>query len=76
MDATSGITGIAYAMLGAALGYRIRLVVPGNVSPERLAILHAYGAELVFSDAMEGTDGAIRLVPDMVDAEPECSYAD
>jgi cysteine synthase B len=69
-DATSGNTGIAFAMLGAALGYRVKLVLPGNVSPERLAILRAYGAELVFSDAMEGTDGAIQVVRDMVNAEP------
>jgi cysteine synthase B len=73
-DATSGNTGIAFAMLGAALGYRVKLVLPSNVSPERLAILRAYGAELVFSDAMEGTDGAIELVRDMVAAEPGRYY--
>ena len=76
-DATSGNTGIAFAMLGAALGYRVKLVLPSNVSPERLAILRAYGAELVFSDALEGTDGAIEVVRDMVAAEPaRYFYAD
>ena len=64
-------------MLGAALGYRVKLVLPSNVSPERLAILRAYGAELVFSDALEGTDGAIEVVRDMVAAEPaRYFYAD
>lgn len=73
-DATSGNTGIAFAMLGAALGYRVQLVLPGNANPERLAILRAYGAGLVFSDAMEGTDGAVQIVRDMVDAEPAGYY--
>ena len=60
LDATSGNTGIAYAMLGAARGYRVKLAVPENVSPERLAILRAYGAELVLTDPLEGSDGAVR----------------
>jgi len=60
LDATSGNTGIAYAMLGAARGYRVALTVPENVSPERLAILRAYGAELILTDPLEGSDGAIR----------------
>jgi cysteine synthase B len=60
LDATSGNTGIAYAMLGAARGYRVLLVVPENVSPERLAILRAYGAELILTDPLDGSDGAIR----------------
>ena len=59
LDATSGNTGIAYAMIGAALGYRVRLCVPSNVTPERVAILRAYGAELVLTDPMQGSDGAI-----------------
>ena len=71
IDATSGNTGIAYAMLGAALGYRVKLVLPGNVGPERLAILRAYGAELVFSDSIEGIDGAIKVVREIVAAEPD-----
>ncbi len=60
LDATSGNTGIAYAMLGAARGYQVKLAVPENVSPERLAILRAYGAELILTDPLEGSDGAIR----------------
>ena len=59
MDSTSGNMGIAYAMLGAARGYRVKLFLPQNASPERIAILQAYGAELVFTDPLEGTDGAI-----------------
>src|SRR5689334_6565003 len=58
LDATSGNTGIAYAMLGAALGYRVRLCVPANVTSERLTILRAYGAELALTDPMDGSDGA------------------
>ena len=61
LDSTSGNTGIAYAMLGAALGYRVRLVMPGNVSDERKAMISAFGAEIVYSDAQEGRDGAIVL---------------
>lgn len=61
LDATSGNTGVAYAMLGAAFGYRVKLVVPGNVGAERRQLMLAYGAELVFSDPQEGSDGAIRL---------------
>ncbi len=60
LDATSGNTGIAYAMIAAARGYRLKLCVPGNVTAERLRTLRAYGAELVITDPMEGTDGAIR----------------
>ena len=64
-------------MLGAALGYRVKLVLPGNAGPERLAILRAYGAELVFSDSIEGTDGAIKVVREIVTAEPDrYFYAD
>ncbi len=60
LDATSGNTGIAYAMLGASRGYRVRLCVPSNVSRERKQLLYAYGAELVLTDPMDGSDGAIR----------------
>ena len=60
LDATSGNMGIAYAMLGAALGYRIRLVIPASVTPERKVILNAYGAEMIFTDPMAGSDGAIE----------------
>ena len=60
LDATSGNTGIAYAMIGAARGYRVRLCVPNNVTPERKQILGTYGAELIYTDPMDGSDGAIR----------------
>jgi S-sulfo-L-cysteine synthase (O-acetyl-L-serine-dependent) len=60
LDSTSGNTGIAYAMLGAALGYKVRLCLPDNASVERKRILKAYGAELVITPAAEGSDGAIR----------------
>ncbi|MGE0592825.1 MAG: PLP-dependent cysteine synthase family protein [Vicinamibacterales bacterium] len=59
LDATSGNTGIAYALIGAARGYRVRLCMPDNVTPERKRILKAFGAELVLTDPMEGSDGAI-----------------
>jgi len=60
LDATSGNTGIAYAMIGAALGYGVTLCVPTNITPERKRILAAYGPELIFTDPLEGSDGAIR----------------
>jgi cysteine synthase B len=60
LDATSGNTGIAYAMIGASLGYGVTLCVPENVTPERKRILRTYGAELVFTSPLEGSDGAIR----------------
>jgi cysteine synthase B len=62
IDSTSGNTGIAYAMVCAARAYRAKLFMPGNVSVERKRILKAYGAEIVFTDPMEGSDGAIRQV--------------
>ncbi|MGD0696200.1 MAG: cysteine synthase family protein [Terriglobia bacterium] len=65
IDSTSGNTGIAYAMICAARGYRLKLCMPANVSVERKRILHAYGAEIVFTDPMEGSDGAIRGVREM-----------
>jgi len=60
LDATSGNTGIAYAMIGAAKGYRVRLCVPENASQERKLILRAFGADLVLTSPLESTDGAIR----------------
>src|ERR1039458_7123786 len=62
LDSTSGNTGIAYAMIGANRGYKVKLVLPGNASPERKRILKVYGAETIFSDPAEGSDGAIRVV--------------
>ncbi len=77
LDSTSGNMGIAYAMIGAARGYRVSLVVPANASPERLAILRAYGVDLVLSDPAEGSDGAIRRVRQIYEANPtQYFYAD
>jgi len=77
LDATSGNTGIAYAMIAAARGYRVRLCVPGNVTPERRKLLAAYGAELVLTDPMEGSDGAIREARRLYAERPDAYfYAD
>ena len=77
LDATSGNTGIAYAMISAAHGYRLKLCMPANVTPERTRTLRAYGAELVLTDPMEGTDGAIREARRLHAAEPDrYFYAD
>src|SRR6185369_9154477 len=74
LDSTSGNTGIALAMIGAALGYPVRLVMPGNVSRERKRVLAAYGAEIVFSDPMEGSDGAILVARELYAADPESYF--
>jgi S-sulfo-L-cysteine synthase (O-acetyl-L-serine-dependent) len=74
IDSTSGNTGIAYAMVGAAKGYRVKLVMPSNVSSERKALVTAYGAEIVYSDAGEGSDGAIRLVRELVEKDPDAYF--
>ncbi len=71
LDSTSGNTGIAYAMLGAARGHRVKLFMPENVSPERVAILRAYGVEIEFTDALEGSDGAIEAVRELAAREPD-----
>ena len=71
LDATSGNTGIAYAMIGAARGYRVKLCLPSNASPERKRILKAYGAETVYTDPGEGSDGAIRKCREVYAAEPD-----
>ena len=71
LDSTSGNMGIAYAMIGAARGYPVKLVIPANASPERLAILRAYGVDLELSDPAEGTDGAIRRARAIYRDEPE-----
>lgn len=69
LDATSGNTGIAYAMVGAVLGYRVCLCLPANASPERKRILKAYGAEVILTPADEGSDGAIRKVREIYAAD-------
>ena len=71
LDATSGNTGIAYAMIGAYRGYRVKLCLPKNASMERKHVLTAYGAEMVFSDPGEGSDGAIRLCREIYNADPD-----
>src|ERR1700685_2067675 len=71
LDATSGNTGIAYAMIGAIKGYKIKLCLPANASHERKQILKAYGAEMVFSDPAESSDGAIRLCREIYEADPD-----
>src|SRR4029078_13703307 len=74
LDATSGNTGIAYAMIGAARGYRVKLCVPTNVTPERKRILKAFGAEIVFTDPMQGSDGAILKARELYAAEPHLYF--
>src|SRR5215472_484643 len=74
LDSTSGNTGIAYAMIGANRGYRVKLVLPGNASDERKRILKAYGAEMVLSDAADGSDGAIRLCRKIYMADPDLYF--
>ena len=77
MDSTSGNTGIAYAMIGAAKGYRVKLFLPENVSPERIAILRAYDVDLAFTDPLEGSDGALTAARDLARHEPQnYFYAD
>jgi S-sulfo-L-cysteine synthase (O-acetyl-L-serine-dependent) len=71
VDSTSGNTGVAYAWICAALGLRCALVMPTNVSAARKRIAKAFGAELIFSDPLEGSDGAIRKVRELVASEPE-----
>ena len=71
LDSTSGNTGIALALIGSVLHYPVDLVMPGNVSAERKQIIHAYGAQVTYSDPMEGSDGAIRLCRTILEADPE-----
>ncbi len=77
LDSTSGNTGIAYAMLGAALGFPVTLCVPENVSPERKRILQAYGANIIYTDPGEGSDGAIKIARQYAERHPDLYfYAD
>lgn len=71
IDSTSGNTGVAYSMIGAALGIPVHLVMPANVSVARKNITQAYGTKLIFSSELEGSDGAIRLVREIVDQDPD-----
>jgi S-sulfo-L-cysteine synthase (O-acetyl-L-serine-dependent) len=74
LDATSGNTGIAYAMIGASEGFPVKLCVPSNVTIERKRLLHAYGAELIFTDPMDGSDGAIREARRQVAANSDAYF--
>ncbi len=74
LDSTSGNAGIAYAMIGAAKGYRVKLVMPANASEERKRRIRAYGAEIVFSDPLEGSDGAILLAREIYAQDPNRYY--
>src|SRR5882724_5258035 len=77
LDSTSGNTGIAFAMFGAAMGFPVTLCMPANVSVERKRILHAYGAKVIFTDPGEGSDGAIHKVRELYAEHPETYfYAD
>jgi len=77
LDSTSGNTGIAYAMIGAAQGFPVTLCMPENVSGERKRILHAYGANIIYTDPAEGSDGAIRMARELADKHPDLYfYAD
>ncbi len=77
LDSTSGNTGIAYAMIGAGQGFPVTLCMPENVSPERKHILRAYGANIIYTDPADGSDGAIRKARELYAAEPEkYFYAD
>jgi cysteine synthase B len=73
-DSTSGNTGIALAMIGAAMGYKVRLVMPANVSSERKRICQAFGANLVFSDPLEGSDGAILMARKLYEESPDLYF--
>jgi S-sulfo-L-cysteine synthase (O-acetyl-L-serine-dependent) len=74
LDSTSGNTGIAYAMFGAALGYQIQLLMPENASEERKKIIRAYGAKVIETDPLEGSDGAYRLAMELAQKEPNLYF--
>ena len=71
LDSTSGNTGVAYAMIGAALGLKVDLVMPENVSPQRKLIVNSFGTNIIYSSPMEGSDGAIRLARKLLQENPE-----
>jgi cysteine synthase B len=74
LDASSGNTGIAYAMLGAAAGIGVTICLPANASPERRALLEIYGAEVILTDQLEGTDGAMQRARELAAEQPERYY--
>ena len=75
LDSTSGNMGIAYAMFATLRGYKLKIVLPENATPERIAILQAYGVELIFTDAKEGSDGAMREARRLAANDPSLFYA-
>jgi cysteine synthase B len=74
LEATSGNTGIALAFIGRLMGYRVKVVMPDNVSEERAQLLKAFGAEVVYSDGRNGTNGAIAMAQEMMRADPDAYY--
>jgi cysteine synthase B len=74
IDSTSGNTGVAYSLFGAVLGIRVRLVMPSNVSKARKDIARSFGTDIVYTDPMEGSDGAIRIVREIVAADPDTYF--
>jgi cysteine synthase B len=74
LDSTSGNTGIAYAMFGAALGYKVKLFIPSNASAERKKLIRAYGAEIVETDPLEGSDGAYCKAMELAEQEPDTYF--
>src|SRR6059036_3622243 len=74
LDSTSGNTGIAYAMIGAAQGFPVTLCIPENVSVERKRILHAYGANIIYTDPGDGSDGAMRMAHELYTKHPDLYY--
>ena len=74
LDSTSGNTGIAYAMIGASQSIPVTLCMPENVSPERKRILHAYGANIIYTDPADGSDGAIRMARELFAKHPDLYY--
>src|SRR5438067_6558307 len=74
IDSTSGNTGVAYSLFGAALGVKVKLVMPSNVSAARKDIARAFGTEIIFSDPLEGSDGAIRHVREIVAKDPDAYF--
>ncbi|RME00699.1 MAG: pyridoxal-phosphate dependent enzyme, partial [Calditrichaeota bacterium] len=77
LDASSGNTALSYAMLGAAMGFGVTLCIPENISPLQRALLQAYGAEVIYTSAQEGSDGAIRMAQQLSETSPQTYfYAD
>jgi cysteine synthase B len=74
IDSTSGNTGVAYSIFGAVLGIRVRLVMPANVTKARKDIARSFGTDIVYTDPMEGSDGAIRVVREIVANDPDAYF--